>query len=422
MPIRKPVRLLAFGMGVLLAALPCEGRGEGDFQPAAACSQCHPEIYRTWRSSRHASANTGPLFRITLDRIRRENPRLSLPCAHCHDPLRFFLDPDDPKAAIFAREGVTCDFCHSVEFLIQGIHGAGFPRYLVNPGFKFGPYPAGGESKKSAHKRKFSTLHIQSVFCAGCHEYRNEHGVSVLSTYSEWEESYYRGKSVHCQFCHLPGLFDAPFIDPARKQGPLGHDMAGGHSRDLLARALPIRATLTTDGKEACLTIHVKNDFVGHKAPSGIPIHRLRLETTLLDENRRVLGQGEEMFERVLGDGRGNPLRMPERFFPAAKEVLKDNRIAPKEVRRVVHRFPLHGKAPKTAEIVLLYDTVLSALAPGLESSSISILRIVVPVTSGIPWPFVAPVVLVAATLALAAVLALRRYRTPKSPSRRSPP
>ena len=87
------------------------------------------------------------------------------------------------------------------------------------------------------------------------------------------------------------------FIDPERKKGPISHDMVGGHSRDLLARALPIRATLTANETEACVTIQVKNNFVGHKAPSGIPIHRLRLETTLYDEDRCVLGRDEEIFE-----------------------------------------------------------------------------------------------------------------------------
>ncbi|MDA8122103.1 MAG: multiheme c-type cytochrome [Deltaproteobacteria bacterium] len=409
MSFRSPVFLLAFGAGFLLASFHGDAPAEEGFRSATACTRCHPEIHRTWRSSRHATAYTAPLFQVSLDGARRENPQLSLPCEHCHNPLRFFLDTDDPKASIFALEGVTCDFCHSVEFLLQGIQGAGFPRYLVNPGIKFGPYPTSGKSDNGAHRKKFSMLHTQSVFCAGCHEYRNAHGIPILSTYSEWEESFYHGKNVHCQFCHFPGLFDAPFIDPGIKKGPIGHDMAGGHSRELLAKALPIRATLTSNETEACVTIQVKNEFAGHKAPSGIPINRLRLETTLYDGDRGVLGRGEDIFERVLGDGNGMPLRMPERFFPAAKEVLKDNRIEPKEVRKIVYRFPLQGKAPRTAEIALLYEIFLPDLAPALKSSTIPILRIAVPVTAEFPWPFVAFGVLAAAILVLAAVLVIRR-------------
>ncbi len=406
MPFRVAVFLLAFGMAVLAAAYPGGSRAEESFQSATVCSQCHPEIYRTWRFSKHASAFTSPLFQISLDRIRRTDPGQALPCEHCHNPIGFFLEPGDPKAAVFAQEGVTCDFCHSVEFVIQG---AGFPRYLVTPGIKFGPYPTAGRSSGAAHETKFAPLHILSVFCAGCHEYRNGNGISVLSTYSEWEESFYRGKSVHCQFCHLPELFDARFIDPERKRGSVNHDMVGGHSPELLARAIPVRATLTANDTEACLTVHVKNDFVGHKAPSGIPIHRLRLETTLYDEDRCVLGRGEEIFERVLGDGAGNPVRVPERIFPDAKEVLKDNRIAPKETREVVHRFPLREKKPKTAEVALLYEIFLSDTGAGLQSSSLPVLRVVVPVTARIAWPYVAILVLGGIGLLLAAGFLLRR-------------
>ena len=411
MTFRTPVRLLAVGMGLLLAGAAGEGRAEETFRSATVCAQCHREIYRTWGSSRHASAYTGPLFRLALDRMRRGDSHPDRSCEFCHNPVEFFLEPGDPKAAIFAQEGVTCDFCHSVEFLIQGIEGAGFPRYLVNPGITFGPHPAAGETPRKPHRTKFSSLHIVSVFCAGCHEYRNRHGVPILSTYTEWEKSFYRGEGVHCQFCHLPGLFDAPFLDPARKKGPIGHDMAGGHSRDLLARAIPVRATLTRSGNEARVTVLVKNDFVGHNTPSGIPVHRLRLETTLYDRERRVLGRGEEIFERVLGDGQGRPLRMPDRFFTEAKEVLKDNRIAPKEVRKVVHRFPLDGREPMTAEIALLYEIFLPDLAPGMEESPTPIVQLVVPVKAGLSFGLVALVILAAAALIAGATFAFRRRR-----------
>ncbi|GAB4371630.1 MAG: multiheme c-type cytochrome [Deltaproteobacteria bacterium] len=401
--------LPAVGTALLLAALPGPARGAESFRSATVCAQCHPEIYRTWRSSRHASAWTNTLFQSALERIRVRNPDSPPPCFHCHNPLRFFLEPDDPKVSIFAREGVTCEFCHSVEFLLQGIEGAGFPRYLVNPEFKFGPYP-NDDSRRKAHSTKFSPLHIRSVFCAGCHEYRNRFGVSVLSTYSEWEESYYRGKSVHCQFCHLPDLFDARFMEPGKKQGPVGHGMLGGFSRDLLARALPIRATLTQEGSEARLSIQVKNDFVGHKAPSGFPIHRLRLETTLYDTDRHVLGRGEEIFERILGDGDGNPLHTPEQFFLAARQVLKDNRIAPKEVRRIDQHFPLAGRTPGKAEVALFYEISLADQVPGLASSSVSILRIDVPLSAGIPPNILALIGLGCVVLILAATIVYRRY------------
>ncbi len=395
--------LMAVGGDAALAQDP----EEAVYQSATVCEQCHPEIYRTWYGSLHARSFTDPAFQLAYDRIRRVDPRRSLPCERCHNPMRFLLAPGDPRAAIFGQEGVTCDFCHSVE---SAAVGGDFPRYKARPGVKFGPQ--GGKSGKRLHATRFSGLHVTSTFCAGCHEFKNEHGVPVLSTYSEWEESFYRGEGIHCQFCHLPQLFDARFMDPSRKKGPLDHAMAGGHSRDRLAKAIPLKASLTMSSGEARLTVHVKNDAVGHKTPSGIPSHRIRLASVLYDDAGTVLGKKEELFERVLGDGTGKPLPHPEMVFTEAREVLKDNRIGPKETRKVVHAFPAGGSTPATAEVSLTYEMPTPDVAPGLRTIDVPIARMVIPVREGYSLPHAALIVAAAAfALFAVALLAWRRKR-----------
>jgi len=381
---------------------------EAVYQSATVCEQCHPEIYRTWLGSQHARSFTDPAFQLSYDRIRRVDPRRSLPCERCHNPMRFLLAAGDPRSAIFGQEGVTCDFCHSVE---SAAVGGDFPRYKARAGVKFGP--RGGESGKNIHATRFSGLHVTSTFCAGCHEFRNEHDIPVLSTYSEWEESFYRGEGVHCQFCHLPQLFDAGFMDPSRKKGPLDHAMVGGHSRDRLAKAIPLKAELTVSGGEARLTIHIKNETVGHKTPSGIPSHRIRLASVLYDASGTVLGKNEELFERVLGDGAGKPLPHPEMVFTEAREVLKDNRIAPKETRKVVHAFPTGGSRPAAAEVSLTYEIPTPDVSPGLRAIEVPIARTVIPVREGYSLPRGALIGVVVAALALltGAFLARRRRR-----------
>ncbi len=379
---------------------------EAVFQSATVCEQCHPEIYGTWLGSQHARAFTDPAFQLPYDRIRRADPRRSLPCERCHNPMRFLLAPEDPRAAIFAQEGVTCDFCHSVESMAGG---SGFPRYNARPGIKFGPQ--GGRSGKSRHDTRFSRLHITSDFCAGCHEFRNEHGIPVLSTFSEWEQSFYRGEGVHCQFCHLPQLFDAGFIGSSRAKGPLDHAMVGGHSAERLAKAIPLKASLEISGGEARLTMHVRNDTVGHKTPSGIPSHRIRLVSVLYDAAGAVLGKKEEVFERVLGDGTGKPLPHPEMVFTDAREVLKDNRIAPKETRDVVHVFPVPGSRPAAAEVALTYEIPTPDVSPRLRAIEVPIARTVIPVREGHSLPGAALIAVAAAAFAFfaAAILARRR-------------
>ncbi len=402
--------VLVAGTGGTAFALPMDPM---TFQSATVCAQCHPEIYQTWLSSQHATAFTDPSFQLPYDRIRRKNPLKVLVCERCHNPMRFFLAEDDPKRSIFAQEGVTCDFCHSVD----SVKASGpFPRYTARPGVKHGP--RGGKSVKGFHTTKFSNLHITSEFCAGCHEFSNAHGFVILATYSEWAESFYRGEGVHCQFCHLPQLFDARFLEPGGKkeEGLLNHSMVGGHSRERLAKAIPLRASLNVSRNEARVTVQLKNELVGHKTPSGIPTHRLRLTSTIYDAAGNPLGRKEEVFERVVGDGTGKPIESPELIFTAAREVLKDNRIGPKETRKVTQLFPLAGVKPATAEVALTYEIPTPDLAPDLRMVDIPVSRAVVPVTPAVPTLVVALVALTAFAVLLAVVLYSRR-RGPKPPA-----
>ena len=399
----------ALSSGAGMDGIAFGGRAEPPtYQSATVCAQCHPEIYRTWLSSQHARAFTDPAFQLPYDRIRRSTPGKTLACEQCHNPMRFLLAPGDPRAAIFAQEGVTCDFCHSVESV--NISGP-FPRYRARPGVKYGP--RGGMPGKSVHNTKFSRLHITSDFCGGCHEFKNPFGVSILATYSEWADSFYRGEGVHCQFCHLPQLFDARFIDPGKKKtGPLDHAMVGGHSRERLAKAIPVRATLKVSGSEARVTVLLKNELVGHKTPSGIPTHRLRLTSTLYDASGNALGRKEEVFERVVGDGTGKPMERPELIFTAAREVLKDNRIGPKETRKISHVFALGNAKPATAEVALTYEIPTPDIAPGLRMIEIPVSRAVIPVKPAISAVTTALIALAAVAALLAVVFYLRRRGT----------
>jgi hypothetical protein len=347
------------------------------YQSAAVCAVCHVEIHRTWKRSQHATAFTDLAFQLPYDRLRRENPGKTFNCEHCHNPMRYLVPPGDPRAAIFSREGVTCDFCHSV----SAVDATGpFPRYRTSPGVKFGPHPPLG---KGPHVRQFSGLHITSEFCAGCHEFRNAHGVPILSTMSEWEKSFYRGTGVHCQFCHLPELFDARFIDGKKKKGPLDHAMVGGHSRERLARAIPVRARLVLSGGGSRVVVSVKNELIGHAIPSGIPTHRLRLAATLFDASGNALDRREEIFERVLGDGTGKALTRPEDIFVSAREVLKDNRLLPKETREVQFSFPEGKEAPATASVSLTYEIPTPDIAPTLRYIEIPVANQVVTAEAG---------------------------------------
>ncbi len=408
--VERNPRLTCAIAGLAAAALVAAGGaaaapGEPDeavYQSATVCEQCHPDIHRTWFGSQHARSFVDPAFQLAYDRIRRSDPRAALPCERCHNPMRFLLAEDDPRAAIFAQEGVTCEFCHSVEWAVSG---GGFPRYRARPGIKFGPE----KDRTSPHATRFSALHITSTLCAGCHEFDNGHGVPVLSTYSEWKESFYRGEGVHCQFCHLPQLFDARFMESPPKRGPVDHTMAGGHSRDRLAKAIRLKAALTASERQARLVIQVRNDTVGHKTPSGIPSHRIRLSSVLYDESGAVLGRRDEVFERVLGDGKGKPLAHPEMVFTDAREVLSDNRIGPKETREVVHTFPAGASRPAAADVSLTYEIPTPDVSPALRAIDVPIARVVIPVRADSFMRTAALVAIAVSAIVLVATSLFRR-------------
>jgi nitrate/TMAO reductase-like tetraheme cytochrome c subunit len=405
MKIRSRILLVPLLLASLASgSLAAPDSREGGYRSASFCVECHPEIHKAWASSEHATAFTSPEFQIPYDRIRRIDPARALPCEQCHNPMRFLLSEGDPKADIFAQEGVGCDFCHSVE----SVDAKGpWPRYRARPGIKFGPQ--GGNPKHPAHVTQFSRLHITSEFCAGCHEFRNAYGVPILTTSSEWEQSFYRGEQVHCQFCHLPQLFDSRIIDKAKQKGPVDHTMAGSHSPERLARAIPVKASLAWSDGEARLTVTLKNETVGHKTPSGLPMHRIRLASTLLDARGVALDRKEEVFERVIGDGSGKPIRKPEQAFVDGREVLLDNRIGPKESRVVVHRFPLKaGVSPASASVVLTYERPLLDLSGDAKFAVMPISQVTVPARAESAATRYLLVALVAIVL-LAGFLALRK-------------
>ncbi len=409
-PVRRSFLIAAAAFSALLSSTRPAPLLATDYQHATVCGVCHVEIHRTWQGSQHASAFTDPAFQLPYDRLRRGNPGKTFACEHCHNPMRFLLPQGDPRASLFSREGVTCDFCHSV----SAVDARGpFPRYRMTPGVKFGPHPE--RSGKGPHVRRFSRLHISSEFCAGCHEYRNEHGILILSTVSEWEKSFYRGTGVHCQFCHLPELFDARFIDGNRKKGPVDHAMVGGHSRERLARSIPLRAHLVVSGGGTRVAVSVKNELVGHATPTGIPTHRLRLTATLFDAEGNAIDRRDEFFERVVGDGTGKALSRPEEIFVSAREVLKDNRILPKETREVRFSFPAGKSTPATAAVTLTYEIPTPDIAPTIRYIEIPVANQVVAAEAG-PGRDKAIAFAAAALLALLVWLLFRKTGAKRKP------
>jgi hypothetical protein len=149
----------------------------------------------------HAVAAIDPVFIESLTRAEKQgDDKIRRLCLGCHSPVAVALNDLRLKLAV-SREGVTCDFCHTVKTVNLS---DGNRRFTNNPGpVKMGP---GGKDFVPPHKLGNNYLLMQSEFCAACHEWENPRGLMILGTYSEWKASFYPGEKVSCQQCHMPGI------------------------------------------------------------------------------------------------------------------------------------------------------------------------------------------------------------------------
>ena len=135
--------------------------------PAKRCSDCHTEIYKEWKKSRHFHAWTSENFRRDSENYAK------VKCLSCHAPHQADPEKKPELRAEFREDGVSCVACHFKEEE-KAMHG---PLKVWSP-----PHPS-----------KRDTGYTESDFCAGCHR----------ETYKEWKLSKVE-KS--CQSCHMPSL------------------------------------------------------------------------------------------------------------------------------------------------------------------------------------------------------------------------
>lgn len=300
---------------------------------ATVCGECHQSIYAVWQESLHAKAWSNPIFQAayqrSIDAYGKEESRL---CLSCHTPTVRHGNDFDVENAVTA-EGVTCDFCHSVS-AVELSDKTDPIRFAVGK-TKYGPLR---HAQSPAHEIIDSRLHTRSEFCAGCHEYRNANGVTVLGTYSEWKESSYAKKGKQCQDCHMPlvpGRVVALNVKRKTNSSVNLHNISGSHDIDRVRKAV----TLELMGYEwlsdrAWVYVKVANEGSGHCFPTGLPNHRAVLEVTIHDGSKLV-GRREIPFEVVMLDKDRRPLKREHEILVEAASIRSDTRLRPNEVRTI---------------------------------------------------------------------------------------
>ncbi len=348
--------------GVISPVRAEEPSASGNYTLAAECGRCHQDIYQSWRKTSHALAAVNPLFQENMERIDQEHGRgMRVNCVPCHSPTTL-LTMDFSLARDLSREGVTCDFCHTVSAVDLARKGMKLKNDL-SP-VKMGP---GREDSLPAHKTRKNPLLLQADFCAGCHQWTNDQGVPILNTFQEWQASFYRGEQLYCQFCHMPEILkQVVLIEGRAVERPARlHMEMGGHSQIQLATAakLGLDAVLAEGKVEAKVT--VENFKGGHMLPTGLPSRMVALEVSLTDAQGKVLATAEKVYRRRLADGQGQPLEDMLSWYLKAVSVTEDTRIAPKERRIEVFTFaPPEGTGTMIVRAKLSYRMRTNVFSP----------------------------------------------------------
>jgi hypothetical protein len=296
------------------------------------CARCHVDIHENWKISMHAMSLEDPIFKVALLQAQvKHGESIREYCLFCHAPVVQF-NKDYYLRDPITKEGVTCDFCHSV---VASRPGDREKPYDLQPGLvKHGPLKG---VNSPAHETKMSEIHLRSEFCGGCHELVNANGVLVMGTYTEWKEGPYSAEDVHCQNCHMPLAYDQKVLDPKIKESTslvTAHEFRGGHSQINLRHAATIEVEVVREGSTARIITYVTNKESGHRLPTGTPARRVVLIVTTKDDEGNVIAEIRRVYRKVLVDEDGIVLEDNGDQILRSVRIYSDNRIAPRETRK----------------------------------------------------------------------------------------
>jgi hypothetical protein len=323
---------------VLLAVPAAVPAQEPAYAPAGECAACHATIHQYWSESAHAQAVTRPGF-LEAFRAAPAEPSAWGDCVWCHAPTTL-VTGDTALEGELAREGVTCDFCHTVADVDLG--RPDHPFELAPGDVKLGPLLY---TTAAPHGTGYSTLHRSSaLLCAGCHDYRNANGVAVLTAYSEWSRTSYASRGLTCQECHMPvvpGSTVTEGLESSQRVVNL-HRAPGGSSAAKLAAGLELEIdSFRALAGSAEIRVVVRNSGVGHSAPGGLSTKSLALVVGIDTGGGELSHAVEHLYRRQLLDAAGEPLSsVPEMFLDAAA-VGEDTRIPAGEARSARVTLPL---------------------------------------------------------------------------------
>jgi Cytochrome c554 and c-prime len=301
------------------------------YASAKTCAKCHTTIHTYWSESAHSQAAVRPAFLRSLSEAEAaatDKKATRQACLSCHAPTSLVTGDDALQLAI-TREGVSCDFCHTV----AAVDLAKTPPFDMQPGkVKRGPLDY---AKVMGHETAYSLLHRSSpLLCAACHEHKNAAGVRVLSNYSEWLESPYPARGMNCQECHLPLVPGSTVREGLSSSGRRInlHRMSGGGLPVKVRFGLEFKivdSRLSADAAE--VDVSLANTAVGHRVPGGLSTKALVVAVGIENRSGQLINRQERVYRRQLLDASGQVITNVADLFSKAASVGEDNRLKPGE-------------------------------------------------------------------------------------------
>jgi len=384
--------------GIWTSSAVAEPSGPGDFtssqfSKSGLCSNCHGSSFGEWDGSMHSNADSDFFYQAMLQEygVAVEAQGLSPEfCSRCHTPIGMVsmeIPPlDGSNLSEVAKEGVQCDFCHSV----VKSEGIGNAPYVLKPGdVKWGNI---ADAESPSHKTEAHEFYNESGYCGMCHNiYHPVNNLTLAATYTEWEESSYAEEGVNCQACHMtPGIVGfeenpgkAASTGPEREHvythyfvganafvtGIMGEGRHEKRAIEYLQHAASLEVTAPDSaepGENVEIAVKITNTGAGHKIPTGVTEEReIWLELIALDsEGKEIYHSGAldsegkidpeaTVYHTVFADSEGNPtVKVWE-----AESILSDNRIGPKSSVVEKHSFsmPQNASNPISVKAVLHY-------------------------------------------------------------------
>ncbi len=323
----------------------------------------------------HALAVKDPIFQASyVEVMMEEGPEAQKLCLRCHAPTTYFTHDFDMSEDI-TKEGVTCDFCHTLTSVRVGHRTKPFE---VQPGrVKRGPY---ANASSPAHDTERSGLFRSAELCGSCHEYKGKNGVTIIGTFGEWRDSPQAKRGITCQKCHMAATSSKAAKDGMGSTHPAySHDVPGGHSVDQLRKAVRVSIKeLKVSGDKVKAVVSLTNVGSGHCVPTGMPSRKLILTLTAVNPRKKVVFQDKVVIEKVMANSSGKTLRGDTAIMLRSASIKKDNRLRPGETRNLTFRFtkPRWTRITVEAKVVYQYEpktlkTVRMAVEMGSDKKDV---------------------------------------------------